>query len=62
MTARQLRLLLIFGLKDIADAVQQLDIALPWVLSESGDEGPGHGSRSLGVDGGIGGCLFIFAA
>jgi len=54
MTARQLRLLGILGLKHITDAVEQLDIALLGVRLESRDESPGHGTRGLGRDSCVG--------
>lgn len=47
MAAAQLRLLLVFPLKFIADAVQQLHVALLRVLLQSGDERPAHCSSSL---------------
>src|SRR3569833_1199338 len=54
MTARQLRLLSVLCLQDVANAVEQLDVALLRILLERGDEGPGHGTRRLGRNGGIG--------
>ena len=53
MTTAQLRLLRVFALELRADAVQQLDVALLWVLLQRGDEGPGHGACSLTGDLGI---------
>ena len=53
VAARQLRLLGIFCLKNIANAIEQLDVALLWILLDSGDEGPGHGASCLCGDGGI---------
>ena len=50
MTTRQLRLLGIPGLQLIANAVEQLDVALLRILLEGGDEGPGHGAGGLGLD------------
>ena len=50
MAAAQLRLLRIFGGKLVADAVQQLHIALLRVLLKGGDEGPGHGAGGLAVN------------
>ncbi|KAK4680595.1 hypothetical protein QC764_0000380 [Podospora pseudoanserina] len=54
VTARELGLLRVVPLKDIANVVQKLDIALLGVGLESRDEGMGHGTRSLRVDSGIG--------
>ena len=54
MATRQLGLLGVAGLQLVADAVEQLDIALLRVLLEGGDEGPGHGARRLGGDGYVG--------
>lgn len=53
MTAAQLRLLLVLALELVADAIEQLDVALVWVLAERGDEGPRHGAGSLTADTGI---------
>ena len=54
MTARQLRLLGVLLLQDVADAVQQLHIALLGILLQGLDEGVGHGARRLRGDGGVG--------
>ena len=54
MATRELGLLGVAGLQLVADAVEQLDVALLRVLLEGGDEGPGHGARCLGGDGGVG--------
>lgn len=53
MAARQLRLLGILGLEDVADAVEELDVALLGVRLDRRDEGPRHGAGGLGVDGSI---------
>lgn len=54
MAAAQLRLLSVFGGQLVADAVEQLHVALLRVLLHGGDEGPGHGSGGLRCDVGIG--------
>lgn len=54
MAARELGLLGVAGLQLVADAVEQLHIALLRVLFERRDKGPGHGARSLGGDGRVG--------
>ena len=51
MTTRELRLLGVTRLQLVADAVEQLHIALLGVLFEGRDEGPRHGARCLGGDG-----------
>lgn len=48
MTARQLRLLAVPRLQLVADAVEQLDVALLGILLERRDERPGHGAGRLG--------------
>lgn len=50
MTAAQLRLLVIFALQLITDAVEQLYIALVRILAERRDESPRHGSRSFSTN------------
>jgi hypothetical protein len=50
MTAAQLRLLLILALELLANAVEQLDVALIWVLAQSRDKGPGHGARGFAAN------------
>ena len=50
MAAAQLRFLAVLGRELVADAVEQLQVALAWVLLECGDERPGHGARGLAVD------------
>ena len=47
MTTTQLRLLSILGSKLVTDTVEQLDVALLWVLLHGVDEGPGHSTGSL---------------
>lgn len=54
MTARQLWLLRILVLEDIADAIEELHVALLGILLDGLDEGVRHGTRGLGGDGGIG--------
>jgi hypothetical protein len=57
VTARQLGLLCVLCLQHVADAVEQLDVALFGVLADGFDKGPGHGACGLGSDGRIGsGC------
>ena len=53
MAAAQLRLLSVFGFQLLTDAVQELDVGLLWILLESGDKGPGHGTSRLTTDGSI---------
>lgn len=50
MATRQLWLLGVPRLQLIADAVEKLHVALLWVLLESRDKGPRHGSGGLGSD------------
>lgn len=50
MTAAQLRLLGVLGLELVANAVEELDVALLRVLLQRRDEGPGHGSCGLAGD------------
>lgn len=50
MTAAQLRLLRVFTLQFVTDAVKQLHVALLGILLERGDEGPRHGARCLAGD------------
>jgi hypothetical protein len=40
MTAAELGLLAVFALQLVADAVEQLHVALVWILLEGVDEGP----------------------
>ena len=40
VTAAELRLLGIFGCKLVTDAIEELDVALLWVLFHGVDEGP----------------------
>lgn len=47
MRAAQLRLLVVLALQLVADAVQQLYVALLRVLLERRDEGVRHGARRL---------------
>ena len=47
MAAAQLRLLRVFGLKLVPDAVQELHVALLRVLFQGGYESPGHGAGGL---------------
>ena len=54
MAAAQLRLLRVLGCELVADAVEQLYVALLWVLLHCCDEGPGHGARGLSRDRGVG--------
>jgi len=53
MAAAELRLLSIFGSKLVTNVVEQLDVALLWVLFHSGDKSPRHGSCGLCSDSGI---------
>ena len=50
MTARKLRLLRVSLCKFIANTVEQLYVALLWILLECGDERPRHGTSSLSLD------------
>ena len=59
MTARQLRLLRVLGLEDIANAVEKLDVALLRVLLDSRDESPRHGSGGLSVNCCVGAWLLL---
>lgn len=54
MTTTQLRLLSILGSELVTDAVEQLDVALLWILLHGVDEGPGHGTSSLCGNGSVG--------
>lgn len=54
MAARELWLLGIFGGQLVADAVEELDVALLGVLLERVDKCPGHGTRSLRGNSGVG--------
>lgn len=54
MAAAQLRLLIVLARQLFANVVEQLYIALLWVLLERTDEGPGHGACGLTGDLGIG--------
>lgn len=63
MARAQLGLLLVLGAQDIADTVQQFQVALLWVRRQSCDKGKGHGSshsKALLVC--IGGGLGILAS
>jgi hypothetical protein len=53
MTAAELRFLSILSSELVADAVEQLHVALLRVLLHRCDEGPRHSARSLSSDGGI---------
>lgn len=53
MTARQLRLLGVLGLENVADTVEKFNVALLGVGLERRNEGPRHGTSSLSIDGGI---------
>ena len=59
MTARKLRLLGILSLEHVADAVEQLDVALLGVRLNGRDEGPGHGAGRLRRNGRIGSGVFV---
>lgn len=54
VAARQLRLLRVFSGQFVSDAIEKLHVALLGVFLEGRHESPGHGSRSLGCDSGIG--------
>lgn len=54
VTATQLWLLIVLALELVADAVEQLHVALVGVLLERRDESVGHGARSLTCNVGIG--------
>lgn len=50
MAAAQLRLLCILALELVADAVQQLHVALLGILLQGSDKRPGHSPSSLASD------------
>jgi hypothetical protein len=50
VAAAQLRLLLVLALELLADAVEQLNVALVGVLAQRCDESPGHGARRFATD------------
>jgi hypothetical protein len=50
MAAGQLWLLGIFCGKLVADGIEELDVALLWVLLHGVDESPGHSAGCLGSD------------
>jgi hypothetical protein len=54
VAARELGPLAVFAGELVADAVEELDVALLRVLLQGGDEGPRHGSRCLGGNGCVG--------
>jgi hypothetical protein len=54
MATAELGLLGILRGKLVSDAVEQLDVALLWVLLQGVDERPRHGTSSLCRDGCIG--------
>lgn len=54
MTAGELRLLRVLSLEHVADAVEQLHVALLGVRLDGRDESPGHGACGLGRNGGVG--------
>ena len=54
MTARKLGLLSVLGLENIADAVEELHIALLRIRLNSRDKCPRHGTRCLSINRGIG--------
>ena len=54
MGARELWLLSVAGGQLVADAVEQLHVALLWALLERCDESPGHSTRGLLGDRSIG--------
>ena len=62
VTTAQLGFLVVLALELVADAVQQLDVALVGVLAQGGDEGPTHCARGLAADAGVGGCLLVLGA
>lgn len=62
MAAAQLWFLAVLARELVADAVEQLQVTLAWVLFERSDECPGHGTRSLAVDLRVRTRLFVLAA
>ena len=54
MATRELRLLGVLILQDIADAVEEFHVALLGILLEGLDEGVRHGTCRLGGNGGVG--------
>ena len=53
VTAGKLRLLCVFGGELVSDVIEQLDVALLWVLLHRGNESPGHSACGLGGNRGI---------
>lgn len=62
MTTAELWLLRILCREHVADAVEQLDVALLGVLLEGRDKGPAHGARGLLGDHGVGRGLVVLGA
>jgi len=54
MRTGELRFLTVARRQFVANVVEKLDIALLRVLLEGSDEGPGHGTSSLGCNRGVG--------
>lgn len=54
MAARKLGPLAVFAGELVADAVEELDVALLRVLLQGRDEGPRHGAGCLGGNGRVG--------
>lgn len=54
MAARKLRFLRIFGGQLVSNAIEQLDVALLWVLLQRRDKSPRHSASGLSGDGGVG--------
>jgi hypothetical protein len=54
VAARELRFLRVLRGQFVANAVEELDVALLGILFESSDKGPRHGTGSLRSDGSIG--------
>jgi hypothetical protein len=59
MAAGKLRPLRVFGGELVSDAVEQLDVALLWVLLHCVDECPGHSACGFGGDSGISPMMYV---
>ena len=59
VAAGKLRLLRVFAGELVADAVEELDVALLGVLLHCVDKRPGHGSCGLGGDCGISPAVYV---
>lgn len=62
VTTTELWLLRVLCSQHVADAIEQLDVALARVLLEGRDKGPAHGARGLLGNHGVGRRLVVLAA